>query len=175
MRYSTPLSSRQVIEILARLVAPGRSQWPFSQSLLNGGMRRDHLELFTARRMHLVTLRIRVEPMNSGTTVHVRVESVLRSAIPALFLVACLFGALMATAAILSQRQPVDLVLSLLVPLLSGVFTIIVIFVPAMWWMAVRHGRDQRRWLVSYVQSLLSADELPIESPPGGEARSTRR
>ena len=74
----------------------------------------------------------------------------------------------MATAAILSQRQPVDLGLSLLVPLLSGVFTIIVIFVPAMWWMAVRHGRDQRRWLLSYVQVLLSADELPIEAPPGG-------
>lgn len=167
--YSTSFSSREVIEILARLVAPGRSQWPFSQALFNGGVRKDHIELFTARRMHLVTLRIDLEPTNSGTTVHVRMESVLRSAIPALFVVAGLFGALMATAAILSQRQPVDLVLSLLVPLLSGVFTIIVIFVPAMWWMARRHGRAQRRWLLSYVEALFSADQSQIQAPPGGE------
>lgn len=124
--------------------------------------------------MHMVILRVRMEALSNGTTVHVRVESVFRSAIPAVLVVAGIFGGVMASAAVISEPRPLDLVLSLLVPLLSGIFTMLVIVVPAMAWMAFRYGGRQRRWLLSYVEGLFSGDGLEVQPLPDSETQWRR-
>ena len=56
----------------------------------------------------------------------------------------------------LQRRAPaVDLVLDLLVPLASGVFTTLVIFVPALAILMAMYAGPQRQWLLAYLDGLL--------------------
>jgi hypothetical protein len=70
---------------------------------------------------------------------------------------AVISGGIATLSFVVSRATTRDFGIDVLVPLLSIIFTVLVIFVPAFWWIAARHAGSQARWLLAYVRGLIGS------------------
>jgi hypothetical protein len=129
----------------------------WSVDLVVGRTLPDSVELTRRGRAAVVTLDVRLEPLDGLTGARLRTRTMWSRYWPWMVNIAVVSGGIVALAALVSGTRVREFGLDVLVPLFSGVFTIIVIFTPAFWWMVARHAPPQSRWLIAYTRALLRA------------------
>ncbi len=134
--------------------------------LLAGRLAAASFELRRRGRIAVVGLDADLERRDGATEVRLRTRTVWSRHWPRMVNLAVLFGGVLALSALVNRAQLREFGLDVLVPLFSGIFTMLVIFTPAFWWMVARHAPAQSRWLLAYTRALLTDGAPKARRPP---------
>src|SRR5688572_8212014 len=131
--------------------------WEWSVPLVAGRSRPDGFELKRRGAIGVVVLEAAVDGSGAITQLQLRTRTVWSRHWPFLVNLAVISGGIVTLSFVLSIRTLRDFGIDVLVPLLSVIFTVLVIFIPAFWWMVGRHAGSEARWLLGYVGGLISS------------------
>ena len=156
MTYMSPEEPGQLEGRLDGLTGPDRDNRLGSSRLVVCRRHGADFDLHRASRVRVVLVRGSVERVSTGTHIRVVTSTTWSTAWRAIVIFSVVFGLLLMMSSLFSRPSIKDILLDLVVPFVSGIFTILVIFFPAAWWMIARHGTAQAKWLLGYAEGLIS-------------------
>lgn len=102
----------------------------------------------------VVSLHVEITPSDGNTEVRLRTQTLWSRYWPVVANMSVIAGGAMACALVVSGAPRREF-LDVLVPLLSGMLTFLVIFVPGFWLVTAPRAPAQSRWLLAYARGLL--------------------